>query len=209
MKKYFCLMLCLLLLLAGCAKPEPAPLPTEAAPEAQTATEAPTQATTEAPTTAATEAPSTAATEAPTSHPTEPSVEMPAEVPTEEIPAVIEIHTDHYSLTLPADWEGLYVSEIQRLDSGMYHLHLYETQSYQSIEGGKLCSILMLPAEEDYTQFPNYRLLGTVDTPVGSCNFVLLFPSDVQFPMEAMESYTALFDRIDQVLDTFQIHDAP
>ena len=189
MKKMFVFMLALLMLsLCACGKPpEPesvisdldAPPPVEESVYLEEEETDPAPVTKEETTPAETEAPP-AETEAPSSL----------------------IDTEYYTLTLPSDWIGKCICDIHERDNGTYSLSVHETNAFFSFGGGTLFTIMMLPTTEDYTIFPSYELLGSMDTPEGTFYLVALFPTDVQFTEENVAVYNEMYEGVADVLDT-------
>jgi hypothetical protein len=188
------LLLCLLFLLSlwGC-QAQPADLPT---------IEVPTSS----------EPPSTVETASP-AEPSEIPDEIPSEVPSQNLvnaPALAEgpegslvlVLTDFFSLTLPHDWANTCVYTTAYRDDGAYLVSLYEAGSYKEFGGGCLCTLMLLPTGEDYTIFPSYQFLGALNTPDSTFNLVALFPTDVQFTPETMETYNRMTSELPDVLST-------
>jgi len=123
--------------------------------------------------------------------------------PAETEPPTSLIDSKYYTLTLPSDWIGKCICDIHERDNGTYSLSVHETKAFFSFGGGTLFTIMMLPTDEDYTIFPSYELLASIDTPDGTYNLVALFPTDVQFDPESEESaanYTAMYETVTDVL---------
>ena len=190
----------LLLSLLGCGKRE-IPSPTSA-PHVT-----PTQAITEAP-------PETAPA------PTEPEEEnavddapVPTEAPLQDVlvPALADgpdgplavIRTEYYSLKLPHTWGNTCLYKVHALDNGAYSTIIYEHDSIVEFGGGKLCTLMMVPTDDDtYKDFPDYELLCALDTPEGSFYVVALFPTDVQFNENTANTYNTMFEELMDVLWT-------
>ncbi len=191
-------LLCLLFLLSlwGC-QGKPTDLPTT---EATSAPELPTQV-------------ETTVESAPPEDPSEIPTEIPSEVPSQNIvnaPALAEgpegslvlVLTDYFSLTLPHDWANTCVYTTAYREDGAYLVNLYETDSYREFGGGSLCTLMLLPTGEDYTIFPSYQFLGALKTSDNTFNLVALFPTDVQFTQQTMETYNRMASELPDVLCT-------
>jgi hypothetical protein len=87
-------------------------------------------------------------------------------------------------------------------DDGSYTMSVHETNDYLLSGSGTLFSIIMLPTNEDYTIFPDYQLIGALDTPLGTFNLIVLFPTDVQFTEENAQTYTQMYACVMDVLST-------
>lgn len=188
--KKLSLLLCLLFLVSlwGC-QAQPADLPT---------TEVPTS--TEPPSTVET-APPEEPSEAPTEAPSQNIVNAPALAEGPEGSLVLVL-TDYFSLTLPHDWANTCVYTTAYRDDGAYLVNLYETDAYREFGGGNLCTMMLLPTQEDYSIFPSYQYLGVLRTADGDFNLVALFPTDVQFTPETMETYNRMASELPDVLST-------
>ena len=185
--KKLTLLLCVLLVLSFCGCGNQ----TEAAPTVAESTAAPTQTVPSEPETQ----PATQTEPVPETEPVTISKEDP-------LPAHV-IDTQYYSLELPEEWTDSCVSESYRLDGGLYTLGLYEKTAYTEFGGGKLCSIMLMNADDDtYKDFPSYEWIGQLDTPDGRFNVIALFPTDVQFSENAVDVYNDMFARIRDVLST-------
>ena len=115
------------------------------------------------------------------------------------------IYTDYYRLKAPISWGNTGLSKITPLDNGAYSLAIYEHDSYIDFGGGKLCTLMMVPTEDEtYKDFPDYDLLCALDTPEGSFYVVALFPTDVQFTEETMQDYNAMQEELMDVLYTIR-----
>lgn len=111
------------------------------------------------------------------------------------------ISTRYYTVTLPENWENNCVYEITNPENGTYTLDLYEKTAHKQMGAGKLCSIMLFPADDkSYKEFPDCKLLAVLDTAEGSYAAVALFPTDVQFNKDTAEDYSALFAEIMDVL---------
>lgn len=101
----------------------------------------------------------------------------------------------HFSLTLPASWEGAYATAETSRGVVFYELqnHLYNAR-------GKLFSILFI-AEEDYQEglYPSYYDLGSYD----GKRAVWLGVTDVQYEEALKAPYQALSDQLDAVRASF------
>ena len=123
-------------------------------------------------------------------------------------PAMIEsgdgshflLSTDYYSLLFPKEWVSTCNYTLVDLENGVYTLSIYEAKAYLQFSGGNLCTITMIPTEEDYTFFPSYELLGVLNTPMGEFHLVAIYPTDVQFTAETMESYNQMLSQLPDVL---------
>ena len=201
MKRITLLLSVLLLLsLLGCGKKEvsssaPAPNVT------------PTQAVTEAP----------VETEPAPTERKEEIKEEEAPIPTETTPLVmtapalgegpdgpkVMIFTDYYTIDLPKEWESTCLYKVYPLEHGAYSTAIYEHDSLIEFGGGKLCTLMMIPTDDDtYKDFPDYELLCALDTPAGSFYVVALFPTDVQFSENTADTYNAMFEELMDVLWT-------
>ena len=111
------------------------------------------------------------------------------------------INTDYYRLKAPISWGNTGLSKITPLENGGYSLAVYEHDAYIAFGGGKLCTLMMVPTDDDsYKDFPDYELLCALDTPEGSFYVVALFPTDVQFDGDTMDGYNAMYDELMDVL---------
>jgi hypothetical protein len=115
------------------------------------------------------------------------------------------ITTKYYTVTLPEDWKGKCITEIREKEDGTYILNLYEKASYEEMGAGKLCSLMLFSTnDQTYEDLPDYKRLATLNTPEGSYDAVVLFPTDVQFQESTLESYTALYEHITEVLQSMR-----
>ena len=133
--------------------------------------------------------------------------EAEPEVETEEAPAETELPTSlldtkFYTLTLPNQWIGKCICDMHERDDGSYSMSVHEINDFLAFGGGTLFTIMILPTTEDYTIFPSYELLGSMDTPEGTFYLVALFPTDVQFTEENVAVYNEMYEGVADVLDT-------
>lgn len=120
-----------------------------------------------------------------------------------ETPALLNIDTDYYVISVPAGWAETGEWEIIPGDPCGYSLCFYEKQSFHEIEGGFLFSIGLLPDDVDYTYYPDYDIRGSVEIdPADRFNVVVTYPTDVQFTQETAEQYCRMADEIDAILNT-------
>ena len=114
-----------------------------------------------------------------------------------EIPKSPVIETKYYTLPLPDEWkETCHYSVVDEIN-----VTLREKDSYEAFDGGKLCTLMLMPTDDNtYKDFPDYELLCALDTPEGSFYVVALFPTDVQFNEETAEVYNVMAEGLMQVL---------
>ena len=114
-----------------------------------------------------------------------------------EIPKAPIIETKYYTLSLPDEWKE--ICHYSVVDGNTVTLR--EKASYESFGGGKLCTIMMMPTDDDtYQDFPDYELLCALDTPDGSFYVIALFPTDVQFDEDTADIYNTMMDELMSVL---------
>lgn len=107
-----------------------------------------------------------------------------------------------FSVELPQAWQDNTVWETDETDT-TYALAFYEPQSRAAGTGGWLFSLLAIPTDLDYTEYPDYQLVGTLTTQDGFVeNLVALYPTDVEFPEEQAELFSALTDQIPDIIAT-------
>ena len=147
-------------------------------------------------------------TDEPDPQPTE-HVDVPAtETPQSQTP-VNTLSTDYYTLNIPEEWIGKCICDIHERDDGSYTMSVHETNDYLLSGSGTLFTIMMLPTVEDYTVFPSYDLLGVLNTPHGTYNLLVLFPTDVQFTEPNAQNYLAMYNSVQDVLVTLTFVDTP
>lgn len=129
-----------------------------------------------------------------------PSPEVEAEHNAEEPDTLID--TEYYTITIPESWCEDCIYEIVDGDSNDYSLCFYDKSNYEE-SGGWLFSIVMLTEQDDYTYFPSYEVLGSIDVPnAGTFNIIASYPTDVQFSNETAAQYCGMHDAIPDVLKT-------
>lgn len=120
----------------------------------------------------------------------------------------ILINTEYYTLSVPNSWKSSYSYEVSSGENGTYVLSFYENKSHESIEGGWLFSIILLTENEDYTYYPSYDILGSVEvTNTGSYNLIAIYPTDVQFTSEAAKTYNEMSNSVADILKTISFKD--
>jgi len=118
------------------------------------------------------------------------------------------IDTEYYTLKIPANWNDDCVYKIVNGESYDYTLSFYNKADYEQIEGGHLFSIHLLTEFEDYTVYPDYDVLGSLEVyKIGSYNIIVTYPTDVQFSNETVEKYNEMTASIPDVLDTISFKD--
>ena len=121
----------------------------------------------------------------------------------EEINDPSTINTMYFKLTLPESWQE--TCEYQERENGS--LIAYEKVGYEQHECGKLFSIEIIPQGQDYTMYPDYDVLGTIETAQGKCTVIVVYPTDVQFVSETAKTYQAMQNEIDGIIEGIQFKD--
>lgn len=107
-----------------------------------------------------------------------------------------------FSVELPQEWQENTVWETDETDT-TYALSFYEPNSREAGTGGWLFSLLAIPTDLDYTEYPDYQLVGTLTTEDGFVeNLVVLYPTDVEFTEEYAELFSSLTDQIPDIIAT-------
>lgn len=118
------------------------------------------------------------------------------------------IDTEYYTLSAPSSWKDYCFYEIADGESYNYTLSLYDKASHDAINGGWLFSINLLTEFEDYSIYPDYDVLGSLEVyRIGSYNIVVTYPTDVQYSEGTAEKYRAMYNDISNILKTIKFKD--
>lgn len=105
-----------------------------------------------------------------------------------------------FSVELPPEWQEQTVWETDETDT-TYALAFYEPRSREAGTGGWLFSLLAIPADLDYMEFPDYQLVGFLTSEDGfTDSLVAIYPTDVEFTEEDAQVYLSLYDQIPDIL---------
>lgn len=112
--------------------------------------------------------------------------------------------TPYYTVMLPGYWQDCAIVEQPAGGDGNIHsLRFYEKISRPTC-GGHVFSLQLWEANADFTFFPQYKVLGTLtDTQGVLLKLIVVYPSDVQFEMEAMQTYNKMSCEEARILATF------
>ena len=118
--------------------------------------------------------------------------------------SAITCKTSDFSLQLPADWKGKYLTDKSTFD-GMPWLAFYEKSCYQELDGngGWLFSIGVYK-DDSYMEMPSYEVIKKK----GSKTYVAIFPTDVQFygaSKTAQSTYLKMEKQTGTVLKSFKL----
>ena len=117
----------------------------------------------------------------------------------------VEIITPYYSITLPDSWAEAYAIATVSNETGMWLKLLYNRDGADY--RGHLFSILMTD-REDYKIIADHDLLGELKDSAGNeYHVVAVFPTDVQYSREDMDSYTEMYHDADVILDSITAAD--
>lgn len=119
----------------------------------------------------------------------------------------LEIYTEYYTITLPANWTDKYVYEVSP-ENKAYSLTLYHKKSKQTDFGGHLFTIALYDPADDYSTLPAYKTVDKIVTSGGQeLEIVLLYPTDVQFDPDSASEYSALTEDINHIISTLHLTD--
>ena len=112
--------------------------------------------------------------------------------------------TPYSTVMLPGYWQDCaIVEQTSGGDNAVHSLRFYEKTSRPTC-GGHVFSLWLLPADADYTYLPQYQLLGTLTDNRGTLlKLIAVYPSDVQFEVDALEIYTKMGGEEERILATF------
>ncbi|MEE1060905.1 MAG: hypothetical protein UH080_03650 [Ruminococcus sp.] len=225
-----CMMLLIALPLSACAGNTDADDKVSQKPAETTKATIYTEATTESVAATESTAESNIETTAPTEKPTKavPATVRPAEEisdnekpaennstdedvsvdpPAEEDRKVFFVDTEYYTLSIPEYWENDCVYEIHRGENNTYSLVFYDKASHEEIGGGKLFTVRLLTETQEYTQYPDYDVLGSIRVDGAGLNAIVIYPTDVQFGPNSAEKYRKLQNEVDDVVATIKFKD--
>lgn len=118
------------------------------------------------------------------------------------------IDTEYYTLSVPSSWEEDCFYEVADGDNYNYTLSLYDKISHDTTNGGWLFSIDLLTEFEDYSNYPDYDVLGSLEVyRIGSYNIIVTYPTDVQFSEETAENYRKMRGDVSEILKTIKFKD--
>ena len=113
------------------------------------------------------------------------------------------IETEYYTLSVPDSWEDGCFYEIADGENHNYTLSFYDKASHDAINGGWLFSINLLTEFEDYTVYPDYDVLGSLEVyRIGSYNIVITYPNDVEYSEATAQNYNQMSAEIPKLLKT-------
>ena len=118
------------------------------------------------------------------------------------------IDTEYYTISVPQYWKAACVHEVIEKDNYNYTLNFYDRESKENGYGGWLFSISLLTEFEDYTEYPDYEILGSVEVyRIGTYNIVVTYPTDVQCSEDMMQQYSEMQECIPGILETISFKD--
>lgn len=113
------------------------------------------------------------------------------------------IDTEYFTISIPSYWESDCVYEIKEGDCYNYTLSFYDRVSKENNYGGWLFSIELEPETEDYTIYPDYDVLGSLEVyRIGCYNIIVTYPTDVQCSEEDFRRYGLMEECIPGILKT-------
>lgn len=113
------------------------------------------------------------------------------------------IDTEYFTISIPSYWESDCVYEIKEGDCYNYTLSFYDRVSKENNYGGWLFSIELEPETEDYTIYPDYDVLGSLEVyRIGCYNIIVTYPTDVQCSEEDFGRYGLMEECIPGILKT-------
>lgn len=120
----------------------------------------------------------------------------------------IDIKTEYYSLSIPSSWEKDCVYEIYEREDYSYVLSFYDKVSREEFGGGWLFSIKLLTEFEEYSYYPDYDVLGSLEVyQTGSYNVIVTYPTDVQFSEKTALKYSELSSAVPDVIKSISFND--
>ena len=115
------------------------------------------------------------------------------------------IDTEYYTLSAPSSWKDDCFYEVADGENNNYTLSLYDKLSYDATNGGWLFSVNLLTEFEDYSIYPDYDILGSLEVyRIGSYNVVVTYPTDVQYSEETADKYREMNENISKILKTIK-----
>lgn len=118
------------------------------------------------------------------------------------------IDTEYYTIEVPIHWDTECFFEVSDGEHYNYTLSFYDSASHEEINGGWLFSIDLFTEFEDYTIYPNYEVLGSLDVyRIGTYNIVVTYPTDVQYSEKTAVSYKSKEQAVPDILDSISFKD--
>ncbi len=115
------------------------------------------------------------------------------------------IDTEYYTLSMPSSWKEDCFYEIANGENYNYTLSLYDKVSHDATNCGWLFSINLLTEFEDYSIYPDYDILGSLEMyRIGSYNIVVTYPTDVQYSEDTAKKYCEMYNNISEILKTIK-----
>ncbi len=113
------------------------------------------------------------------------------------------IDTEYYTLKTPNHWNTDCFYELSERENYNYSLSFYDKSSHEATNGGWLFTLDLLTEFEDYSNYPDYDVLGSLEVyRIGSYNIVVTYPTDVQFSEDTVKKYNELSAEISTILDS-------
>ena len=113
------------------------------------------------------------------------------------------IDTEYYTLSAPNSWNDDCFYEVADGENYNYTLSFYDKASHDAINGGWLFSVNLFTEFEDYSNYPDYDVLGSLEVyRIGSYNIVVTYPTDVQYSEETAKKYREMSADINDILKT-------
>lgn len=129
--------------------------------------------------------------------------DAPAETrtPSPESPQTLLRTYTAITLELPAWWSDLYEETVSET-----RITFSSTKSKTAGYGGTVFALALFD-DTAYEELPAYEVLGTVSDSDRRRTLVVLYPTDVQFVQEDMETYTAMTEDIPAILRSISAAD--
>ena len=119
--------------------------------------------------------------------------------------AVAMISTKYFDIALPEAWSTGSCYQTRDTANGGYTVRIYESQSYQQLGSGELCTLMLTPTDdESYKALPAYELLAALDTPEGSFYLIVVPAATPRLAEGAEDTYNAMAAQLMDVLYTVQ-----
>ena len=115
--------------------------------------------------------------------------------------AVIE--TEYYTVTMPQAWVDNCTYTFEESTYGTTIVTFYENTSLAAGEGGKLCSIHLVPEQVDWSTVEDASLYGWLKTPDGLFHILNCHPWETQCNNETYETFEAMRKLVPDLFGSF------